>query len=209
MTFFSNFFNFNPLKKIEQEANEILNISNTHKAYRTDNEIIVISSNKIVFRAKDTFPSNSERTKKELSKILNIKEENIENSSKEEKKSSIWTCGFRDFEGRWVWYNNSEPKMTVDFKEAFKNGSLEDKVYFFSARYGTSIISKIKEKGLEKTAKDLNALILKNSYIKISCNHCSNEENYTIDDIVNENKQPNYHANFIICQNCDNLIKLQ
>jgi hypothetical protein len=154
---------------------------------------------------KDTLPSNPIRATLELIKILKLTSEINQNSI---KKSDVWTCGFRDDEARWVWYRNSEPKMTVSYSEAFKNGSLEDEVFFSSARYGTSIIKEIKETNLDKVAERLNALVLKVPYVKISCQNCSTKEHYTIDDLVDQNKKPNYNSNFVVCQNCNELVKL-
>jgi len=210
MMFFSNFFsNFSSqnIKKLERQAKDVLELPKDFKAYRLDRDIVVVDSKKekIVQRSKDTFPSNPVRATLELIKRLKLSEQIIPDSF---KKSNVWTCGFRENEARWVWYQNSKPKITVSYEEAFKNGELEDKIFFFSARYGTSIIDKIKQDGLEKVSKDINALILEHPFVKVTCTHCSNEENYTIDDIVDQNKNSNYHSNFIVCQNCNQLVKL-
>lgn len=207
MVFFSNFFNFN-LKKIEQQAKDVLELQQGFKAFRLEKDIVVIDStkNKVVQRIKDTFPTNPVRASKEISKFLSLGTN--ETAFDTNKKSDIWTCGFRDNEARWVWYQNSEPKMTVSFDEAFKSGSLEDKVFFFSARYGTSIVSQIKSSSVEKVAKEINAFILENSYVKVACTHCKNEENYTIDDLVDLDKKSNYSSNYVVCQHCNELIAL-
>ena len=42
--------------------------------------------------------------------------------------------------------------MTAGYDDVFEKDDLEDKVFFFSARFGTSIINQIKEQGLEKTS---------------------------------------------------------
>jgi hypothetical protein len=210
MLFFSNFFNFNThLRKLEQQAEDVLELQNGFKAYRSSKEVVIVdaSKNKIVQRFKNTFPSNSKRAILEITKQLNIVSDEIK-TDVITKKTDVWTCGFRDNEARWVWYKNSEPKMTVSFDEAYKSGSLEDRVFFFSARYGTSIISRIKVSSLEKVAKEINAFILEHSYVKVACTHCSSEENYTIDDLVDSNKAPDYLSKNVVCQHCNELIKL-
>lgn len=206
MTFFSNFFSFNSqnIKKLEKQAKDVLELPKKFKAFRLEKDIIIVdSNNKFVEKFKDTFPSNPVRATLELVKKLKL-EENIGLN----KKSDVWTCGFRANEARWVWYRNSEPKATLSYEQAFKNGTLEEKIYFYSARYGTSISNKIKEQGLEKVAKEINALILDHSFVKVKCSHCSNEENYTIDDLVDGNRNPRYDSQFVVCQNCNELVKL-
>lgn len=202
MVFFSNFFNFKTcnIKKLEQQASDVIDLDNNLKAFRIDKNIVVVDSskNKIICNIKDTFSTNNTRASLDILKQLNSKN----------KISDIWTCGFRDKEERWVWYRNSEPVMTTSFKEAYKENTLEDKVYFFSARYGTNIIEHIKKSNIEKVCKEINGFILENSYVKVSCNNCLIEENYTIDDLVDENKNSSYSSNFVVCQHCNRLIKL-
>lgn len=206
--FLSNFFDFssNAIQKLEKQAENVFQVSNNLKAYRTNNDVFVVdcSKNKIIKKMKDTLPTNQQRAALELTKILNLS--NTQNSI--QKKSDVWTCGFRDDEARWVWYQNSEPKMTVNFDDAFKNGSIDDKIFFFSARYGTSIVKEIKETSLEKVSKRINALVLQVPFVKVSCIHCSKQENYTIDDLVDQNKKPNYNSDSVVCQNCNELVKL-
>ena len=209
MQFFSNFFNFGSLntKKLEKQADDILELPNNYKAYRLKDEVWVVDAtkNKLVDKMKDVLPTNHVRATLELIKRFNLTAETEKLIS---KKSDVWTCGFREDEGRWVWYQNSEPKMTASFDEVYKNGSLEDKVDFYSARYGTSIINDIKVEGLEKIAKKINALILETPYVKIKCSHCLTEENYTIDDLVDLQKNPKYDSNLVMCQNCNEFLKL-
>jgi len=209
MQFISNFFNFstNSIKKLEKQAKDVLELPNDLKAYRLEKDIVIVSSNKILQRFKDTLPLNPIRATAELIKRLRLasnKQEKIQN-----KKSDVLTCGFRDNEARWVWYRNSEPIMTISYDEAYKQGSLEDKIYFYSARYGTKIAENLKQESVEKVACKLNALVLENPFVKVKCASCSNEENYTIDDIVDKNKHPKYDSNFVVCQNCNELVKLQ
>lgn len=210
MLFFSNFFNFNThLRKLEQQAEDVLELQDGFKAYRSNKEVVIVDAlkNKIIQRFKNTFPSNPKRAIFEIKKQLNIVSDEIK-TDVITKKNDVWTCGFRDNEARWVWYKNSEPKMTVSFDEAYKSGSLEDRVFFFSARYGTFIISRIKASSLEKIAKEINAFILEHSYVKVACAHCDSEENYTIDDLVDSDKVPDYLSKNIVCQHCNELIKL-
>jgi hypothetical protein len=207
MAFFSSFFSTCNIKKLEKQAKEILDLPKDLRAFRVDKEIVIVdASQKITHRIKDTLPTNPARASLELIKRFKLATEEIKQDS---KNRDVWTCGFRDNEARWVWYRNSEPKMTVSYNEAFKNGTLEDKTFFFSARYGTTIISKIKQETVEKVAKDLNALILERPYVKVSCQQCNNEENYTIDDLVDQNKNPDYSSNFIVCQHCNEIVRLQ
>jgi hypothetical protein len=211
MQFFSNFFGFNSIKKLEQQATSILDIDKNLKAYRLEKDIVVVdvSKNKILQRVRDTFPTNSVRASLEISKQLKLATATEEiKQDLIKKKSDVWTCGFRDNEARWVWYCNSQPKMTVNYEEAYKNGSIEDKIYFFSARYGTSVISRIKETNLERVSKEINAFVLENSYVKVACTHCENEEHYTIDDLVDKNKKSSYSSEYVVCQHCNELIKL-
>ncbi|MDD5650068.1 MAG: hypothetical protein PHF86_06595 [Candidatus Nanoarchaeia archaeon] len=211
MQFFSNFFCFNVVKKLEQQAISSIDLQRNLKAFRLEKDIVIVdvSKNKIIQRVKDTFPSNPVRASFEIIKQLKLATQTEEiKKNLINKRSDVWTCGFRYDEARWVWYCNSQPKMTVGYEEAYKNGAIEDKVYFFSARYGTSIISKIKETSLEKTAKEINAFVLENSYVKVSCTHCENEEHYTIDDLVDQNRKPSYTSNYVVCQHCNELVKL-
>jgi hypothetical protein len=202
MQFISNFFNFgnSNIKKFEKQAKDILELPKNFKAYRLEKDVVVVntSSNKIIQRTKDTLPTNHTRATLELIRRMNLVD----------KKSDVWTCGFRDNEARWVWYKNSQPKITVSFSEAFTKEDFEDKIFFYSARYGTSIIDQIKKDGLEKVAKDINAFVLENPYIKVKCCSCDYEENYTIDDLVDQNKNPKYSSNYVVCQNCNELVKL-
>jgi hypothetical protein len=209
MLFLSNFFNFSAnLQKLEKQAQDVFQLPNNLKAFRINDDIIIVNclNSKIIKKMKDTLPSNPIRATLELIKNLKLTSE-IKNDSIQ-KRSDVWTCGFRDDESRWVWYLNSEPKMTVSFNEAYKNGSLEEEVFFCSARYGTSIIKEIKETNLDKVSNRLNALVLKVPYVKISCQNCSTQENYTIDDLVDQNKKPNYNSNHVVCQNCNELVRL-
>jgi hypothetical protein len=207
MQFFSNFFNFgaNSIKKLEKQAKDVLDLPNDLKAFRLEKEIVIVGSNKIIQRLKDTLPLNPIRATAELIKRLKL----ASNNKIQNKKSDVLTCGFRDNEARWVWYRNSEPIMTISYDEAYKQGSLEDKIYFYSARYGTKIAERLKQDVVEKVAQELNALVLENPFVKVKCASCSNEENYTIDDLVDNNKQPKYDSNFVVCQNCNELVKLQ
>jgi hypothetical protein len=209
MLFFSNFLTQN-IYKLEQQAKDVLELPKDLKAFRLEKEIVIIDSKKgkIVQRFKDTLPSNPVRATLELLKRLRLLTGEKISVESINKKSDVWTCGFREDEARWVWYQNSEPKITVSYDDAFKNGKIEDKIFFYSARYGTLIVNKIKDKGLEKIAKEINALILENPFVKVKCGHCSNEENYTIDDIVDQNRNPKYDSNFVVCQNCNELVKL-
>lgn len=212
MQFISNFFSFNSLniKKLEREAKEVLDLQKNLKAFRLEKDVVIVdaSKNKIIQRLKDTFPTNPVRANLEILKQLKLASVEEQKTEIVNKKSDIWTCGFRDDEARWVWYRNSEPKMTASFEEVFKNGSLEDKIFFFSARFGTSIINRIKTSSLEKVSKEINAFVLENSYVKVACKHCEHEENYTIDDLVDQNKKTSYTSSYVVCQHCNELIKL-
>jgi len=214
MKFLSNFFSFGSnLKRLEHQAKEILELPKDFKAYRFEDDVVIVNSseNKIIARTKDTFSTNPARAALELIKKFNLASN--EPTTQHEKKNDVWTCGFRSItsnkESRWVWYKNSQPIMTVSYEEAYKNGSLEDEVFFHSARYGTSIISRIKLNNIEKVANEINALILENPYIQVSCKHCASKEHYTIDDLVDSEKNPNYNSFYVVCQNCNELVKLQ
>jgi len=210
MLFFSNFFHFNISKKFEQQAKDVLDLPKDLKAYRLEKDVVIVDSskNKVVQRVKDVFPSNPVRATLELIKHLGLATSEEIKLDSIKKKSDVWTCGFRDNESRWVWYKDSKPKMTVSYEEAYKNGSFEDKVYFFSARYGTAIITRIKNSSLETVAKEINGVVLVNSYVRIACTHCTHEEHYTIDDLVDKNKNPNYTSNCIVCQHCNELVEI-
>lgn len=209
MLFFSNFFNFSTqnLKKLEHQATDVLDLPSDFKAFRLEKDIAIVDSakGKIVQRIKDTFPTNPARATLELIKKLGLTEQK---KSDVKKRAVVWTCGFRDNEARWVWYENGLPKMTAGYDDIFGKDDLEDKVFFYSARFGTSIINQIKEQGLEKTSKQINALILENPFMKITCKHCNCEENYTIDDLVDETKTSKYDSQFVVCQGCNELVKL-
>jgi hypothetical protein len=199
MLFVSNF------KELQKNAKESFELTNDLNAFRTENKIIIANKNgEIIETFNDIFPTNNKRAKTQILKKLKTAEQTIIHY----KKNDVWTCGFRENEARWVWYLNSEPKITTCFENVYNKDDLENKIYFYSARYGTNIINNIKKQGLEKVSKKINALILENSYISIKCSNCENNENYTIDDIVDENKLPNYNSNFVVCLNCDNLINL-
>ncbi|MDD5650234.1 MAG: hypothetical protein PHF86_07460 [Candidatus Nanoarchaeia archaeon] len=201
MLFISNFFSINNSSKKLKNAQDVLELYADLKAYRFEKEVAIVESskNKIIKYIKNTFPSNPVRATSEINKFLCLNK----------NSKSIWTCGFRDNEERWVWYEDSKPKITVCFNEAYKNGTLEDKVYFYSARYGMDIISRIKKYNINKIAKEINGFILEKPYIKLTCNNCKNEENYTIDDLVDSNKNSNYNSNNVVCQHCNKLIILK
>ena len=207
MIFISKFFNkFSVnIKDLEEKADDILELHDDYRLLRVEGKAIYVddAKGKIVLKEKDTLPKSPARAAIEAIKKLKEKF-----GDKKEGKKNIWTCGFRENEERWVWYHNNQPKMTIAFKEAFKDDNLENKFVFQSIKYGMDIIEKIKTEGIEKTAKEIKALVLENSYTKLKCNSCNNEDNYTIDDIVDENKQAKYDSNFVVCSNCENLIKL-
>jgi len=216
MIFFSKLFSQSQkIKQLEKQASDILELPNDLQAIRVNGEVVITNKDKIATRFKDTFPANPARTVYQLMQKLNITANSLDyHSIKSSKEKEIWTCGFRDNEDRWVWYKNSEPQMTVSFKEAYpdsnveKVSTFEDKLSFCSAQYGTKIIESIKKEGLKKTAEKVHALILENPFITITCNSCNTKENYTIDDLVDENKNAKYDSNFIVCGNCNNLVKL-
>jgi len=208
MIFISNFFNFsNNIERLEKQAEDILELPNNLRAFRLKNEVFVVDTakNKIIQKFKNTFPANPARATLEIIKKMKLA---CNDSQITTKTSNIWTCGFRENDARWVWYRNSNPKMTVSFKEAYAQENLQDKLYFFSARFGTSIINDIKTEGIEKISKKINASILENSFVLIKCSHCNLDEIYTIDDIVDEKKNAKYDSNFVVCLNCNNLINL-
>jgi len=198
------------IRVLEKKAEDILELPGDLKAIRADGKIYIADykKNKIINTSKDTFPSNPARATLGIMKKFNIaaSNENILNKNSTEKE--IWTCGFRPEEERWVWYKNNEPKMTVAYNEAYDEDSKEQKEKFHSACFGTSIIEKIKKNGTKLTAKKLNGLILENSYTKIACQDCKCKDNYTIDDLVDKDKNAKYDAQFVICSNCNELIKL-
>lgn len=203
------------IKKYEAEATDVLELPNDLKAIRSQGKIIVVAKNKIVNEFKDTFSSNPARAAFHIMKKLNIASyKNYSEAMKKLSEKEIWTCGFRENEDRWVWYKNSEPQMTVSFKEIHPNedltktDDLEKKIDFCSAKYGTTIIEEIKKSGLKETANKINALILEKPYTEIECKKCNTKENYTIDDLVDENKNAKYDSNYIVCSNCNELIKL-
>jgi len=192
------------MKDLEENADDVLQLAADYKLFRIDGKAIIIGpKNKVIYNKRDFFPKSPARAAYEALKKL----EQMKLVTKKSKKD-IWTCGFRDNEERWVWYKNSEPKVTVSFKEAFKDQSLEDKFQFHSINYGISVISSIKTDGIEKAAKAINALILESPYTKIACSNCKCEDNYTIDDLVDETKQAKYDANFVVCTSCNELVKL-
>jgi len=192
------------IEELENNADDVMELTDGYRLFRAEDKAIILDSkNNIIYNEKDIFPKAPARAAYEALKILEEK-----NLIQKKQAKQIWTCGFRDNEQRWVWYNNSEPKMTVSYKEAFKEDKLENKFQFHSINYGISIISKIKTEGIEKTAKELNALVLEQPYTKIACTNCKCEDNYTIDDLVDENKEAKYDSNLVICSNCNNLIKL-
>ena len=207
------FFSANAkIKKLENRAYDTLELPKNMKALRVDDDIVVVDSSKkkIVSRFEDTFPSNPARATVQIFKKLNLASVEINKESQKE----IWTCGFRESENRWVWYKNSQPKMTVSFEEAYPDfdsenaNHVECRIDFCLAKYGTSIIERIKNSEIEKVAKDINGLALDKSYTTIECENCRTTENYTIDDIVDESKKAKYDSNFVVCGNCDKLIKL-
>jgi hypothetical protein len=206
MIFFSNFFNSAfDINRLEKQAIDVLQLSDNLKAFRIKKEIIVVDiiNNKVIKKIKDSFPSNHSRAIVELKKKLNLT-----TKQKTEKKSEIWTCSFRDTESRWVWYKNSQPQITLDFKEAYRNEELENKLFFHSARYGTNIIEKIKTSNIESVAKEINATIIEKPFVTVKCSNCQTEDNYTIDDLVDINKKASYNSNLVVCLNCDSLINL-
>lgn len=220
MRFFSKFSNSSKIKKLENQASDILILPNELKALRVGNEVSIVdySKNKIIDSFEDIFPSNPARaTYKIMQKLklsTNYDEYREALDKKESKEKEIWTCSFRESEDRWVWYKNSLPQMTVSFREAYPDfdfantNDVEDKIDFCSAKYGTIIIDQIKVKGVNLVASNVNALVLENSYTKIKCSHCDTIENYTIDDLVDVDRKAVYDSKYVVCGNCDKLIKL-
>jgi hypothetical protein len=217
MKFFSDLFRGSSAKisKLEKEASDSFELPNDSKALRVNGSIYIISSNKITSQFLDVFPSNPARATFQIMKKLGLTDYDgyKETLNKKIEKQTI-TCNFRDDEDRWVWYENSKPRMTLSFQEAFPNidranlDFIDKKIDFCSAKYGTLVIDKIKKEGFKKTSEELNALILENPYTTIKCGQCEVEENYTIDDLCNESKKAQYDSNFVICFNCNKLIKL-
>lgn len=206
MTFISKFLphlQWQKIKKLEDDADDVLELPDNFKAIRKDGQVIIVDykKHKIVNTLKDTFPATPARAVFEIGKELGLFEE---------KKASkdIWTCGFRENEGRWVWYKNLEPQLTASFKEAYPQAKIDDKFYFYSARYGTNIIETIKNEGLKVVASKLNGLVLEHPHIKVLCKTCNITENYTIDDLIDDNKKANYDGHSIVCSNCGSIVKL-
>ena len=202
---FSKFSSKEDIEKLEEEADDVLELHDNFRLLRVNGEAVYVddAKGKIIIREKDTLPNSPARAALEaMKKIKELKQEKA--ASKE-----LWTCGFRDTEERWTWYRNTEPRMTVSFKEAFKNGSLEDKFYFHSAKFGVDTIEKIKTIGMVETAKAINSIVLENPYTELECKACGNSDNYTIDDLVTKDKQASYESNLVVCSSCENLIELK
>lgn len=191
------------IKKLEEHAYDTLELPEGMKALRVDDEVVVIDSkkNKILKRFDDTFPSNPARATIGIMKKMEI---GIENKASKD----TWTCGFREADQRWVWYLNSQPKMTASFKDVYPSPVNNDKESFFAAKYGTTIIDEIKKSSFKEVAKYLPALVLENSYTNIKCGSCNSSDNYTIDDLVDSNRVAKYESNFVICTNCNQLVEL-
>lgn len=192
------------IKKLEEQADDVLELPGDLKAIRFEDEVTVVDvkKHKIIKKMKDTYPSTPARAAFEISKELGLfNEEETKKASKD-----VLTCNFRDDEQRWIWYKNLEPKMTVSFKEAF-NDNEEKRQYFNSAKFGTDTITQIKGNDFEKVAKSMNALILEHSYVTAKCD-CGIEDKYTIDDLVNQNKKASYDGKFVVCSACGRLLKL-
>lgn len=205
------------VRKLESQADDTLELPGNIKALRIEDEVVIVDTkkNKVVKKLKDTFPSNPARATLGIMKKLKLAsnyenyKDSIDKSTINKQTSELWTCGFRPDEERWVWYKNSEPKITVAFNETnYNHKNIEDKLYFHSAKFGTKIIEEIKKNGLKDVAKNINALILDNSYAKLKCPNCKVNDNYTIDDLVDEKKKAKYDSNFIVCSSCDKLIRL-
>jgi len=190
------------IAKLEKQATDILILSGNLKGLRVAGEVIITDESKVIERLKDVYPSNPARASFQIINQLKLVDR------KEKKAKAIWTCGFRDSEKRWVWYKNSEPQMTVSFNEAHIDGDFEKAVDFCLASFGTETIEQIKKEGLKKVAKRLNALVLENPYTKIACEECHETDNYTIDDLVDTDKNAKYDSNYVICNNCNHLIAL-
>jgi hypothetical protein len=209
------------IKALREKAQDVLQLPNDHEAIRLDGEIYIIDkkANKITEKFKDIYPENPARATYHLIQKLRLASSynSFKNSlDKNRVAKEVWTCGFRPSEERWVWYNNSEPKMTLNFRESsLKIADMDlggcncEKDYFLSAKFGVDVISKIKSFGLEKTAKVTNALILESSFMKVACPKCNFQDNYTIDDLVDEDRQASYDAGFVICGGCNELISLE
>jgi len=208
MLFFSELFNKFALnvKKLERDAEDEFPISNELKAIRLKGKVYVIdeAKNKVIDTLTDTFPNNPARAVLAIQKKLKLEPE-VE-PEKTEKKAT-WTCGFRENEDRWVWYENNQPKMTVSFKEAYPSQP-EYRKEFINAKYGTAVIQDIRKIGLYKSAQKINAVVLENSFVKIQCKKCNHAGSYTIDDLVDDKRQAKYDSNLVVCANCNELVEL-
>jgi hypothetical protein len=212
MQFFSKLFNFaTNVEKLESQASDVLELHDGFKLLRVKGDIYFVDkNNKIVLKEKDTLPHSPAHAALEAMKKL--KENKLSNISLNKKSKEIWTCNFREAEQRWVWYKNAHPKITVQYTEIFSNkeaqDSLENKFVFNSIKFGISVIADIQQNGISKAAKQINALVLENSFTTIKCAKCNHEDAYTIDDLVDQNKMAKYDANFVVCTNCNELVKL-
>lgn len=184
--------------KVEESAEDVFELPNNLRAIRVNGSIYVADNdtNKIKYKVKDVFSSNPSRAAFQLIKLLKISN----------KTKDIWTCSFRPNQNRWIWYVNSEPKATVAFSDF--NKKIANKSDFYSSHFGTLIIDDIKKFGLKLVATNLNASILEKPYMKIICSSCSSDDNYTIDDIVDESKNPDYDSRYVVCSSCSELINL-
>lgn len=203
MQFISQLFTSN-VKRLEKNADDILPISDNLRALRVDGEIHIVDDdkNKVIKKFDDKFPSNPARAVMQIQKKLKLNDKEASSSSEK-----TWTCGYRDGEKRWVWYQDNRPKMTVAFNEAYSSAP-EYLSEFSNARYGNAVIGEIKKDGLETVASKINASVLKNSFIEVECKLCNSTDKYTIDDLVDTNKVAKYDSNNVVCSNCNDLIQL-
>jgi hypothetical protein len=207
---------FSSPKKLEERADDVIELYDGFKVIRVDTQAIFTKGDEVVLKILDTLPKSPARAALEAIKILKrrnlLKDEEIE-----DKKASkeIWTCGFRQAEQRWVWYKNAMPNMTVSFSEMYptinkesEEDILQKKFAFMSINFGISTIDNIKKDGISVTASKINASVLEKSYTNLICKKCNSEDKYTIDDLVTDKKQASYNACFVVCSNCNELIKL-
>lgn len=197
------------IKKLKENADDILELHDNYEMIRVNNEVVFVKNNEIVLKEKDTFPQSPARAAIEGMKLL--KEKQLLNTKQSSK--DVWTCGFRQNEDRWVWYKNSLPQITASFNDVHSNikddsDLIEKKIIFSSINFGISVINDIKKDGIKKAANKINALVLENPYAQVKCSKCLKISKYTIDDLVTENKVASYNSQYIVCNHCGDLLKI-
>ena len=100
MFFLSKNLNAAKIKKLESEAFDVLELPNELKAFRINDEVVVVDKKRIANKFEDTFSANPARATYQLMKKMNISIDDVEKKSKKENRR-FCNCASNSYSYSW------------------------------------------------------------------------------------------------------------